>query len=155
MAGITEFLKERKETGLMRTLKPVSVRQGINIRINQKEYFDFSSNDYLGLASHPKLIAAAKNALDKFGSASFASRLLSGDLELHHQLEEKVAAFKNKEAALVFNSGYQANIGIISALAKKGDVIFSDRLNHASVIDGILLSGAKLLRFRHNDTQDL
>lgn len=116
-----------------------------------KEYIDFSSNDYLGLSSHPRLISSAKKAMDEFGVSSSGSRLLSGDLELHHQLEEKIAQFKNKDSALVFNSGYQGNLGIISALYKKGDSIFSDRLNHASIIDGILLSGARLFRFHHND----
>ncbi|MDP2938086.1 MAG: 8-amino-7-oxononanoate synthase [Candidatus Omnitrophota bacterium] len=151
MADIEEFLKKRANEGLLRTLKPISSRHAGKIYFNKKEYIDFSSNDYLGLSGHPELIKAAKSAMDKFGTAACASRLMSGDLEIHHQLEEKVAQFKNKEAALVFNSGYQANIGIISALYAKGDCIFSDRLNHASIVDGILLSGAHFFRFQHND----
>lgn len=155
MAEIEKFLKKRKDEGLIRTLRPISYRHQCRIWFNKKEYIDFSSNDYLGLCRHPKLIEAAKLALDRFGASSSASRLMSGSLELHHQLEEKVAQFKNKEAALVFNSGYQTNIGIISSLYERGDCIFSDRLNHASIIDGILLSEARFFRFQHNDMEHL
>ena len=155
MANIEEFLKKRANEGLLRTLKPISYRREGRIYFNKKEYIDFSSNDYLGLSGHPKLIEEAKSAIDKFGTAACASRLMSGDLEIHHLLEEKISQFKNKEAALVFNSGYQANIGIISSLYGKRDCIFSDRLNHASIVDGILLSGAHFFRFQHNDTGHL
>ena len=155
MAGREIFLKQREEDGLFRTLKPVSSRSKGIIRINNREYIDFSSNNYLGLLDHPKLIEESKRAIDKFGTAACASRLLSGDLELHHQLEEKIANFKNKEAALFFNSGYQANVGIISALYGRDDVIFFDRLSHASIIDGVILSQAKFFRFQHNDAVHL
>lgn len=155
MAEIDEFLKLRTEKGLLRNLRPVSFRSNGRICFNKKEYIDFSSNDYLGLSSHPKLIAESKLALDKFGVSSSASRLMSGDLEIHHRLEEKIAQFKNKAAGLVFNSGYQANLGIISSLYGRGDCIFSDRFNHASILDGIVLSGAKLFRFLHNDANNL
>jgi len=151
MAGIEEFLKERQEQGLLRKLKPASLRLGGKIYFGNKEYVDLSSNDYLGLSTHPELKKAAIEATAKFGVASCASRLLSGDSELFHELEGAVAGFKGKEAALVFNSGYQANVGIISALFTRGDCIFSDRLNHASIIDGILLSQARIFRFQHND----
>ena len=155
MANIGEFLRQRAEEGLLKTLKPVSCRYEGKIYLNKKEYIDFSSNDYLGLSGHPKLIAEAKSAIDKFGTAVCASRLMSGDLEIHHLLEEEVCRFKNKEAALVFNSGYQANIGIISSLYSRSDCIFSDRLNHASIVDGILLSGAHFFRFQHNNIEHL
>ena len=155
MAEIDEFLKEAKDAGLLRSLRPVAARRNGKIIVEDKEYMDFSSNDYLGLSGHPRLIEAAKNAMDKFGASSSGSRLLSGDITLHHLLEEKIARFKNKESALVFNSGYQGNVGIISSLLAKGDCVFSDRLNHASIIDGILLSGARFFRFRHNDTAHL
>ena len=155
MASIEQFLKEKEEAGLLRTLKPITSRHQGSIYVKGREYIDFSSNDYLGLSSHPKLIEANKQATDEFGTSSTASRLLSGDLDLHHQLEKEVAAFKHKEAALVFNSGYQANVGILSALYGRDDCIFSDRLNHASIIDGIALSGAKLFRFQHNDAGHL
>ncbi len=155
MRKIEEFLMEKEKNHLLRSLNPHTLRKEGKIYLKSREYVDFSSNDYLGLSNHPKIKEASRNALEEFGIGSSASRLLSGDSELHHQLEEKVARFKEKDAALVFNSGYQANVGIISALFKKGDVIFSDRLNHASIIDGILLSGAKLFRFLHNDTNHL
>jgi len=155
MAEIDEFLKEKQESGLLRNLRPVSGRHKGRIRVEDKEYIDFSSNDYLGLSAHPRLISSAKNAIDEFGTSSSASRLLSGDLTLHHLLEEKIAQFKNKEAAMVFNSGYQGNLGIISTLFTKGDCIFSDRLNHASIIDGILLSRARFFRYHHNDGRHL
>ncbi|MFH0797394.1 MAG: 8-amino-7-oxononanoate synthase [Candidatus Omnitrophota bacterium] len=155
MAELENFLKSREEAGLLRCLKPISRRHNGRVYFKTKEFIDFSSNDYLGLANHPKLLASAKEALDRFGTSASASRLLSGDLEIHHRLEEEVARFKNKESALVFNSGYQANVGILSALYSKGDAIFSDRLNHASIIDGILLSGARLFRFKHNDPNHL
>lgn len=155
MAEIDEFLKTRSEQGLLRHLRPLTIRRNGKICIGSKEYTDFSSNDYLGLSSHPKLLEAAKKTIDKFGASSSASRLLSGDLDIFHELEEKIACFKGKEASLVFNSGYQANLGIISALYSKDDAIFSDRLNHASIIDGILLSGAQLFRFHHNDVNHL
>ncbi len=151
METIEEFLKNRAKEGLLRVLKPIASRREGKIYFSKKEYVDFSSNDYLGLSGHPKLSEEAKSAIDKFGTAACASRLMSGDLQIHHQLEYAVARFKNKEAALVFNSGYQANIGIISALYGKSDCIFSDRLNHASIVDGILLSGAHFFRFQHND----
>lgn len=155
MERIKSFLEERKKNNLLRTLNPVSARKGGKIYLKGKEYIDFSSNDYLGLSSHPELKEAARDALEGWGTGSSASRLLSGDSDIYHELEEKVADFKGKEASLVFNSGYQANLGIISALCKRGDVVFSDKLNHASIIDGILLSGAKFFRFRHNDTKHL
>jgi len=151
MAGIEEFLKERQSQGLFRKLKPASLRSGGKIYFGNKEYVDLSSNDYLGLSAHPELKKAVIEATVKFGVASCASRLLSGDSGLFHELEEALAGFKGKEAALVFNSGYQANIGIISSLFTRGDCIFSDRLNHASIIDGILLSQARIFRFQHND----
>ena len=155
MAEIEEFLKKRADDGLLRRLRPASSRKAGRIYFGDKEYVDLSSNDYLGLSGHPALGEAAKEAIDRFGAGSSASRLLSGDLEIHHRLEDAVARFKGKEKALVFNSGYQANVGILSALYAEGDVIFSDKLNHASIIDGIFLSGARIFRFLHNDTNHL
>ncbi len=145
------FLRMREEAGELRSLRPVSGKGDGRIRFQDQEYIDFSSNDYLGLANHPKLIEESKKAIDQFGTASSASRLLSGSLKLHHLLEERLAHFKHKESALVFNSGYHANIGVISSIYAEKDCIFSDRLNHASIIDGILLSGAHFFRFQHNN----
>ena len=155
MVERAEFLRQRQKEGLFRILNPISYRQAGRVYLDKKEYLDFSSNDYLGLSGHPKIVAESKKGLDRFGTSACASRLLSGDLEIHHQLEDKVAQFKNKEAGLIFNSGYQANLGIIPALYQKGDCIFSDRLNHASIIDGMILSGARFFRFPHNDVENL
>lgn len=119
-----------------------------------KEYINFSSNDYLALSGHPEIIASGrKGLLPQVGTTS--SRLMTGSTDMHHLLEDKVSEFKNKPASLVFNSGYQANVGVISALLSQGDCVFSDRLNHASIVDGIKLSGARCFRFRHNDTVHL
>jgi glycine C-acetyltransferase/8-amino-7-oxononanoate synthase len=116
---------------------------------------DFSSNDYLGLSLDQRLIAAGRDALARYGCGSGGARLMSGDLAIHHRLEEEIAALKNKEAALLFGSGYLANAGIIPALAGRHDVIFTDRLNHASIYDGCRLSGAEVVRFAHNDLTQL
>ncbi|MBP7088061.1 MAG: 8-amino-7-oxononanoate synthase [Candidatus Omnitrophica bacterium] len=155
MEKIEDFLDKIKSQNLYRELQPANRKKDGCIYFKDKEYLDFSSNDYLGLSDHPYLKNAAQRAILRFGAGTAASRLLSGDLEIHHHLEEKIAQFKGKEAALIFNSGYQANIGIISALCQKGDVIFSDKLNHASIIDGMLLSQAKFFRFSHNDVNHL
>ncbi|MBU2102721.1 MAG: aminotransferase class I/II-fold pyridoxal phosphate-dependent enzyme, partial [Candidatus Omnitrophica bacterium] len=155
MGRIESFLTSRRNSNLLRTLVPATRRANGIITIEGKEYFDFCSNDYLGIANHPALIRACQEALVEFGAGACASRLLSGDSQLTHQLETELAAFKAKESALVFNSGYQANTGIIGALCQKGDVIFSDKLNHASIIDGIVLSGAQCVRFFHNNMEHL
>jgi 8-amino-7-oxononanoate synthase len=155
MVAIEKFLAERRGKNLYRQLRPAGMRKDGMICFGGKGYWDFASNDYLGLAGHPEIKEAAKRALEQFGVGASASRLLSGDLEIHHQLEEKMARFKGKEAALVFNSGYQANVGIISALCGAGDAVFADRLCHASILDGIVLSGARCFRFRHNDINHL
>ncbi|MFH1394613.1 MAG: 8-amino-7-oxononanoate synthase [Candidatus Omnitrophota bacterium] len=151
---INKFLADRKEKGLLRNLTPISRFFAGKIYIESKEYINFSSNDYLALAEHPELVSAALRTFDGRVGIS-GSRLMAGTSEMHEELEARTAEFKKKEAALVFNSGYQANVGIISSLCRKGDCIFTDRLNHASITDGILLSGAKYFRFRHNDTDHL
>lgn len=155
MENIDEFLQQREQDHLLRELNSASKRQKGFIYFKGKEYVDFSSNDYLGFSEHPELKNACMKAVLDYGTSASASRLLSGDLDIHHQLEEETACFKGKEAALVFNSGYQANLGIISAFCKKGDAVFFDRLSHASIIDGVLLSGVKHFRFRHNDSEHL
>ncbi|NIA08682.1 MAG: 8-amino-7-oxononanoate synthase [Nitrospiraceae bacterium] len=155
MERIETFLQGRRETGLLRTLRPARYRREGLIYLKGKNLFDFSSNDYLGLSNHPKIKNASQEAIRELGTSSSGSRLLSGDLDIHHLLEERTARFKGKEAALVFNSGYQANLGIISSVCKRGDVIFCDRLSHASILDGIILSRAQLFRFGHNDLDSL
>lgn len=150
-----QIIEDIKKKNLYRFLKPIKDRTCKYITVNDKEYIDFSSNDYLGYSEHPALKKVAVDAINKFGTGSTASRLLSGDSELMHTLESAIADFKGKESGLVFNSGYQANLGLISSLANDKDVIFSDKLNHASMIDGSILSGAKLIRYRHNDMAHL
>lgn len=151
---INVFLEQQKDDSL-RILRPISSKAGAVIKIAGKEYVDFSSNDYLGLSNHPEMIKTAQEASAKYGTGSGGSRLLSGDRTLFHDLEDLTASFKGKPSSLVFNSGYQANTGIISALYSKGDAVFADKLVHASIIDGILLSGARLFRYRHNDMAHL
>jgi 8-amino-7-oxononanoate synthase len=155
MEDIERFLEERKAGGLLRMLKAADWRRNGVICFDGREFVDLSSNDYLGLADHPKLKEAAKEAIEKFGTGAGASRLLSGNLRLHEKLEEATAKFKGKEAALVFNSGYQANVGIISAVCGSCDAVYADKLSHASILDGVSLSGAKLFRFAHNDVGHL
>lgn len=148
-------LEEITRQGLLRRTRLVSGRQAERVTCNGRDVLLLCSNNYLGLADHPALAAASIAAIQQYGTSSGASRLVSGTMELHEQLENAVAAFKKSEAALVFNSGHAANTGIIPALVGRGDVVFSDRLNHASIVDGILLSGARLVRYRHNDYRQL
>ena len=152
---IQSELEEITRQGLLRSTRLVSGRQTARVACNGRDVLLLCSNNYLGLADHPTLAAASIAAIQQYGTSSGASRLVSGTMELHEQLEGAVAAFKKSEAALIFNSGHAANTGIIPALVGRGDVVFSDRLNHASIIDGILLSGARLVRYRHNDYQQL
>ena len=158
MVDLKAWLNQQRERGGLRSLRPV-LRRGKGRLIlagdEGRELIDFSSNDYLALAEHPALIAAAQEALSRFGAGSGASRLMSGDLAVYHALEDAVARLKGKEAALTFGSGYMANTGIIPALVGRHDLIFSDRLNHASIHDGCRLSGARVIRFRHNDLNHL
>lgn len=148
-------LDEIKERGLLRSIRLVGGKQASHVTCNGREVLLLCSNNYLGLADHPALGAASIAAIEQYGTSSGASRLVSGTMELHEQLERAVSSFKRCETALLFNSGYAANTGIIPALVGRGDVVFSDRLNHASIVDGILLSGARLVRYRHNDYQQL
>lgn len=152
---IQSELEEITSQGLLRSTRLVSGRQTARVTCNGRDVLLLCSNNYLGLADHPALAAASLEAVQQYGTSSGASRLVSGTMELHEQLESAVAEFKKSEAALIFNSGHAANTGIIPALVGRGDVVFSDRLNHASIVDGILLSGARLVRYRHNDYQQL
>jgi len=154
MDWISEQLKERAAQHLLRT--PGTYEEsGAHICIDGKEYINLSSNDYLNLANHEALKQKATEYTNSFGTGATSSRLICGTQKSHIELEEKLASFKNYPASLVFGSGYLANIGIIPALAGKGDLIIADKLAHACMIDGAQLSGAKLLRFRHNDLSHL
>ena len=157
MERMIQFLNERRKAGNLRQLIPLHrVGRGrVKIVGSADELLDFSSNDYLALSEHPEVIAASRKYLEEFGAGAGAARLMSGDLEINHQLEKEIALLKAKEAALIFGSGYLANIGVIPALVGRGDLLVTDRLSHASIYDGCLLSGAKVIRFRHNDVNHL
>ena len=118
-------------------------------------WLNFTSNDYLGMRTHPKVIEAAIAATQKYGAGAGASRIAGGNHPLYNEFEEKIAAYKGYEAACVFGSGYLANLGVIQALVGSGDEVLADKLSHACIIDGVRLSGAKLVRFKHNDIADL
>lgn len=152
---IERSLEEIRSRNLYRQLQVVDGEQGPTVRLDGREVLNLSSNNYLGLADHPALKAAGKDALDRYGCGSGASRLISGNMALHEELERRIARFKGTEAALLFNSGFQANAGIIGALAGKGDAVFSDRLNHASIIDGCRLSRASVSIYDHCDVDHL
>ncbi|MDE2060328.1 MAG: 8-amino-7-oxononanoate synthase [candidate division NC10 bacterium] len=140
-----------KAEGLYRWLRQVDGLQGPRIRVDGREAILFAGNDYLGLACHPRLKSAACQATMRYGCSAAAARLISGNHDLYPQLEEQLARFKQAEAALLFSTGYQANLSVISALMDSQDVVFSDALNHASVVDGCRLSRAQVRIFPHND----
>ena len=152
---IAAELQELREAALYRKLRSVAGAQGPVLQLDGREVLNFSSNNYLGLADHPVLRSAAKEAIDQYGCGSGASRLISGNMTLHESLEAKLAEFKGTEAALVFNSGFQANTGLLATLAGKDDIIFSDALNHASIIDGCRLSRAETIVYAHGDVSGL
>ena len=152
---ITERLEELKEQGIYRRLTVLESPAGARCKINGKDVINLSSNNYLGLANHPRLIKAAKDAIDKWGVGAGAVRTIVGNMTIHEELEKKLADFKHVEAVLVFSSGFTANAGVIPAVVDKGDVIISDELNHASIIDGCKLSKADIVRYKHSDMEDL
>lgn len=152
---LADRLAELEQRGLYRRLRLVEGAQAGRVSLGGREVLMLSSNNYLGLANHPALTRAAQDALERFGCGAGASRLISGSMELHHELEDRLARLKHTEAALAFPTGYQANVGTLSALMEPGDTILSDALNHASIIDGCRLSRATTLVFRHNDMDHL
>ena len=136
--------------------QPVSeLRGGARVLVKGREMGMFASYSYLGLVGHPRINAAAKAAVDQFGTGTHGVRTLAGTLTLHGALEETIADFKHAEAALTFTSGYATNLSVIATLLGRGDYVISDKLNHASIVDGCLMSGAKFLRFHHNDMEAL
>lgn len=148
-------LNELDAKSMRRSLRIVEGACDRQIVIDGRKVLNFCSNNYLGLANDERIIKAAKEAMDHAGFGSGASRLVSGNMQEHRNLEKRIALLKKTQAALVFSSGYMANTGIIPALVDREDVVFSDRLNHASIIDGILLSRAELKRYAHNDMASL
>ncbi len=151
---IAAELRQLREQGLERALRELPEAGG-KIRIGGRQFLNFSSNDYLGLARHPAVIAAAESALRRWGAGSGSSRLVAGSLPCHADLERRLAADKGYPAALVFGSGFLANLGIVSALAGRGDWVVADRLAHASLMDAAVLSRADLHRFPHNEPDTL
>jgi len=139
----------------MRELLPRTNSKNGLINIKRKNLVDFSSNDYLGLSRHPELIAYSQKISEEWGVGSGGSRLMSGDTSICHELESVIKSFKGSEASLVFGCGYLANTGIISSLMKPDDIIFADKLCHASIIDGVRLSRCRFFRFNHNDANHL
>ena len=148
-------LNERAALGLLRQRRMLQSPQAPHIMVDGKPYLSFCSNDYLGLANHPKLIAALQQGAQQHGVGAGAAHLVSGHGATHHHLEHALAAFVGKPAALLFSTGYMANLGIVQALVGKGDTVFADKFNHASLNDAMQLSRAKVKRYRHNDMVQL
>lgn len=144
-----------KSQGLYNTIRTIGSPQGAWLIVDGKKVLNFCSNNYLGLANHPTLTAAAKQATDTMGVGPAAVRSIAGTMTLHVELEKRLAQFKGVEATITFQSGFTANLATVPALVGKEDVIFSDRLNHASIIDGCRLSGAKIIAYEHNDVKSL
>ena len=147
--------REAKASGYYPYFKPVSTAEDTEVIIEGRRVLMLGSNNYLGLTTHPKVVQAAVEAVKKYGTSSCGSRFLNGTLDLHRRLEERLAEFLKREAALVFSTGFQTNLGTISALVGKGDAVISDKWNHASIVDGARLSYGEFRRFRHNDMDDL
>jgi 8-amino-7-oxononanoate synthase len=147
--------EEIKEAGFYPYFREIGSNQDTEVDIDGRKILMFGSNSYLGLTNHPKVKEAAKAAIEKYGTGCAGSRFLNGTLDLHVQLEESLAEFFNKEAALVFSTGFQANIGVISCLSGRNDYILIDELDHASIIDGSRLSFSKVIKFKHNDMNSL
>ncbi|MBU4484446.1 glycine C-acetyltransferase [bacterium] len=152
---IGESLKELRESGLYNNIRTLESANDPWVMIDGKKLLNFSANNYLGLANHPEIVKAAKEAIDKYGVGAGAVRSIAGTMAIHIKLEKALAKFKEREACIVFQSGFTSNAGVIPAIITKEDGIFSDELNHASVIDGCRLSKAKIIRYKHNDMADL
>lgn len=152
---LTEQLMARKEKHLYRSRLVTESAQGPEILVDGESCLNFCSNDYLGLANHPEVIKRFQMAADTYGVGGGASHLVNGHSRAHHELEEALADFTGRQRALLFSTGYMANLGVISALLDRSDAVFQDRLNHASLLDAGLLSGARFQRFHHADVDDL
>jgi 8-amino-7-oxononanoate synthase len=155
LPDIQARLEEMEDAGLRRRMRMVSGPQGPRVLLDGRPVLLLCSNNYLGLADHPRVRGAAAEAAMRLGTSAGASRLISGNMTVHAHLEEQLAEFKGSESALLFGSGYLANTGTIAVLAGKGEVVFSDELNHASIIDGCRLAKAETFVYRHADTEHL
>jgi len=154
-AFMSEELDRMKKEGLYGNIRTLESPQGATVKINGKEYLNLCSNNYLGFANDPRLREKVKIMIDKYGVGPGAVRTIAGTMDVHLELERKLAAFKGVEAAIVFQSGFCANLAVIPTLTGEGDLIFSDALNHASIIDACRLSKAKVIRYEHSDMGDL
>ena len=148
-------VEEAKEAGVYFLFRRIESAQGTEVMVNGRKLIMAGSNNYLGLTDHPKVKEAAKAAIERYGTGCAGSRFLNGNLDIIEELEEKLARFFRKEAALVFATGYQTNLGTISALLGRRDVAILDKYDHASIIDGCRLAMTQVRRFKHNDPQDL
>lgn len=156
IAVLTERAKYLRENNLYFYNQPVQeLRGGSKVIVNGREMGMYASYSYLGLIGHPRINEAAKRAIEKYGTGTHGVRTLAGSLTIHRELEETIANFKHAEAAITYTSGYATNLTVISTLMGRGDYVLSDKLNHASIVDGCLMSGAEFRRFRHNDMDDL
>lgn len=155
MKDLGSQLARRRQDNLYRRREVLEGPQGVSVRLADGDYLSFCSNDYLGLANHPDVVAAFHRGLDAWGAGSGAAHLVSGHMRAHHALEESLAGFTARPRALLFSTGYMANLGVMAALTGRGDAVFEDRLNHASLIDGARLAGARLLRYTHADPKAL
>ncbi len=155
LTWIDEELNNLHEAGLYNSIRTLGSPQGAWIVVDGVKTLNFCSNNYLGLANHPRVVAAAKKAMEEYGVGPGAVRTIAGTMDLHVKLDQRLAEFKGVESAITFQSGFTANMGSIPALVGKEDVIFSDRLNHASIIDGCRLSRAKIIAYEHCDTENL
>ena len=155
MDWIHKEIRQLKEQGFYNRIRVLSSPQGAWLDVDGRKVLNFCSNNYLGLANHPEMVLSAQAALEKYGVGPAAVRTIAGTMKIHEELEHRMAAFKRAEAAISFQSGFAANLGTIQALAGGGDVIFSDELNHASIIDGCRLSGARIVRYAHCDPAHL
>ncbi len=154
-AWISEELASLKDAGLFNVIRTIDSPMDAWVRIDGREMLNFCANNYLGLANHPRLKKAAQQAIEQYGIGPGAVRSIAGTMSLHIELERRLAEFKRAEACITFQSGFAANLATISALVGKDDIIFSDELNHASIIDGCRLSRARVVRYAHNDVADL
>ena len=152
---IEQEINNLKTAGLYNIIRTLGSAQGAWLQVDGKKVLNFCSNNYLGLANHPAIVAAAAKAMEDFGVGPGAVRTIAGTMDLHIELEKRFAKFKGVESAITFQSGFNANLATIPVLVGKGDVIFSDRLNHASIIDGCRLSGAKIIPYDHCDIVSL
>jgi glycine C-acetyltransferase len=156
IAAMVERVQEAKDAQLYYYNQPITeLRGGARVLVRGREMGMFASYSYLGLIGHPKINKAAKDAIDKYGTGTHGVRSLAGTLEIHTELEQTIADFKHAEACVTYSSGYVTNLTVVSTLVGRHDYVFSDKLNHASIVDGCMMSGARFVRFKHNDLDDL